>query len=128
MPVMNGPTATKQLREMGCDSYIVGVTGNVMQADVDVFMDAGANAVLAKPLRIEIFESMMASLSSSTITSLDGRGVDTLPSGRTNNNSSASTKSARVSPSPPTHTPRTPRGVRVGAEPDSGDSGDSGDS
>ncbi|KAJ1403804.1 histidine kinase-like ATPase, partial [Ochromonadaceae sp. CCMP2298] len=30
MPVMNGPTATKLLREMGCDSYIVGVTGNVM--------------------------------------------------------------------------------------------------
>jgi hypothetical protein len=28
---MNGPTATKQLRELGCDSYIVGVTGNVMQ-------------------------------------------------------------------------------------------------
>jgi CheY-like chemotaxis protein len=31
MPVMNGPTATKHLREMGCESYIVGVTGNVMQ-------------------------------------------------------------------------------------------------
>ncbi|KAJ1398495.1 CheY-like superfamily, partial [Ochromonadaceae sp. CCMP2298] len=48
MPVMNGPTATKQLREMGCDCYIVGVTGNVMQADVDVFLQHGANAVLAK--------------------------------------------------------------------------------
>jgi CheY-like chemotaxis protein len=31
MPVMNGPTATKQLREMGCGSYIIGVTGNVMK-------------------------------------------------------------------------------------------------
>mmetsp|Transcript_25849 Transcript_25849/g.55888 ORF Transcript_25849/g.55888 Transcript_25849/m.55888 type:complete len:139 (+) Transcript_25849:1-417(+) len=62
MPVMNGPTATKHLREIGCDSYIVGVTGNVMQADVDVFIEHGANAVLAKPLRIEIFESMMLSV------------------------------------------------------------------
>ncbi|KAJ1434354.1 histidine kinase-like ATPase [Ochromonadaceae sp. CCMP2298] len=65
MPGMNGPTATSHLREMGCDCYIIGVTGNVMQADVDVFTTAGADAVLAKPLRIEIFESMMASLVSS---------------------------------------------------------------
>ncbi|KAJ1416544.1 histidine kinase-like ATPase, partial [Ochromonadaceae sp. CCMP2298] len=58
MPVMNGPTATKHLREMRCESYIVGVTGNVMQEDMDVFHEHGADAVLAKPLRIEIFESM----------------------------------------------------------------------
>ncbi|KAJ1407515.1 histidine kinase-like ATPase, partial [Ochromonadaceae sp. CCMP2298] len=58
MPVMNGPTSTKNLREMGCDSYIVGVTGNVMQEDMDVFHEHGADAVLAKPLRIEIFDSM----------------------------------------------------------------------
>jgi CheY-like chemotaxis protein len=38
MPVMNGPTATKQLREMRCDSYIVGVTGNVMQVIRIVFV------------------------------------------------------------------------------------------
>mmetsp|Transcript_25848 Transcript_25848/g.55884 ORF Transcript_25848/g.55884 Transcript_25848/m.55884 type:complete len:282 (-) Transcript_25848:414-1259(-) len=62
MPVMDGPTATKHLREMGCDSFILGVTGNVMQQDTDVFYAHGANAVLAKPLRIEIFENMMASL------------------------------------------------------------------
>ncbi|KAJ1417052.1 hypothetical protein B484DRAFT_434341 [Ochromonadaceae sp. CCMP2298] len=73
MPRMNGPTATSHLREMGCDCFIIGVTGNVMQADKDVFKSAGADAVLAKPLRIEIFESMplpttptqMASLASS---------------------------------------------------------------
>ncbi|KAJ1414473.1 histidine kinase-like ATPase [Ochromonadaceae sp. CCMP2298] len=59
MPVMNGPTATKQLREMGCECFIVGVTGNVMHADIDNFMQHGADAVLAKPLRIEIFESMV---------------------------------------------------------------------
>jgi CheY-like chemotaxis protein len=59
MPNMNGPTATKHLREMGCDCYIMGVTGNVMQSDVDVFIQHGANVVLSKPLRIEIFESMV---------------------------------------------------------------------
>ncbi|KAJ1430410.1 histidine kinase-like ATPase [Ochromonadaceae sp. CCMP2298] len=65
MPRMNGPTATSHLREMGCDCFIIGVTGNVMQADKDVFISAGADAVLAKPLRVESFESMMASLASS---------------------------------------------------------------
>ncbi|KAJ1404824.1 hypothetical protein B484DRAFT_404645, partial [Ochromonadaceae sp. CCMP2298] len=44
--------------------YIVGVTGNVMQADIDVFMQAGADSVLAKPLRVEQFDCMMASLDS----------------------------------------------------------------
>ncbi|KAJ1437189.1 histidine kinase-like ATPase [Ochromonadaceae sp. CCMP2298] len=62
MPVMDGPTATKQLRELGCDSFIVGVTGNVMQADIDVFLQHGADAVLAKPLRVEQFESMVRTL------------------------------------------------------------------
>jgi len=62
MPVMNGPTATKRLREMECDCYIMGVTGNVMQQDTDVFYAHGANAVLAKPLRIEIFENMVRTM------------------------------------------------------------------
>lgn len=50
MPVMNGPTATKQLREMGCRAPIVGISGNVMPADVQMFMLHGADAVLPKPL------------------------------------------------------------------------------
>jgi CheY-like chemotaxis protein len=29
MPVLNGPSATKLLREQGCTVHIVGVTGNV---------------------------------------------------------------------------------------------------
>jgi signal transduction histidine kinase/CheY-like chemotaxis protein len=53
MPVMNGPTATARLREMGCTSLIVGVTGNVLPADREAFKAAGADSVLPKPLVLE---------------------------------------------------------------------------
>jgi CheY-like chemotaxis protein len=53
MPVMNGPTATARLREMGCTCLIVGVTGNVLPADREAFKAAGADSVLPKPLVLE---------------------------------------------------------------------------
>jgi CheY-like chemotaxis protein len=30
MPIMNGPAATRAIRGLGCDSFIVGITGNVL--------------------------------------------------------------------------------------------------
>mmetsp|Transcript_3126 Transcript_3126/g.7827 ORF Transcript_3126/g.7827 Transcript_3126/m.7827 type:complete len:910 (+) Transcript_3126:253-2982(+) len=59
MPVMNGPEATKKIREMGCNSYIAGVTGNVMSEDVDLFRSCGADWVLAKPFRLEELEEQL---------------------------------------------------------------------
>ena len=59
MPVMDGPTATKRIRELGCNCFIVGVTGNLLPQDIDHFRAHGANAVLAKPLNVDVFESMM---------------------------------------------------------------------
>jgi len=61
MPVMNGPTATKVIREMGCTCFIAGVTGNILPQDVDYFRTQGANTVIAKPLNIDVFESFLAS-------------------------------------------------------------------
>ena len=60
MPVMNGPTATARLREMGCRCLIVGVTGNVLPADVAYFKEHGADAVLPKPLVLEDFELLLS--------------------------------------------------------------------
>ena len=60
MPVMDGPTAAKQIREqLKNDSInIVGITGNVLPDDVKFFLEAGANDVLAKPVKMkELFES-----------------------------------------------------------------------
>jgi CheY-like chemotaxis protein len=34
MPVMDGPTASKEIRALGCDSFIVGVTGNALPEDI----------------------------------------------------------------------------------------------
>jgi CheY-like chemotaxis protein len=50
MPVMNGPTAAKEIRGLGCDSFIVGITGNLLPADISYFKSCGANSVLPKPL------------------------------------------------------------------------------
>jgi signal transduction histidine kinase/ActR/RegA family two-component response regulator len=52
MPVMNGPTTAKELRAMGCDVFIVGVTGNMLAEDVTYFQSCGADAVLGKPINI----------------------------------------------------------------------------
>ena len=61
MPVMDGPTATKKLREYGCNCFIVGVTGNLLPADIDLFRRQGANSVLAKPLNVDVFETTFKS-------------------------------------------------------------------
>jgi len=59
MPVMNGPTATKKLRYLGCTCLIVGVTGNLLPEDVDFFKEQGADAVLGKPLNVKAFEEVL---------------------------------------------------------------------
>ena len=87
---MNGPTATKKIRELKYDGKIFGVTGNGMASDIKVmcfllplssrslslsalvsavshsrslsqmFLDAGADRVLCKPLDVEDLHSAMA--------------------------------------------------------------------
>jgi two-component system, sensor histidine kinase len=52
MPVMDGPTAARRLREKKCDILIIGVTGNVQPEYQEHFIKHGANVVLAKPLDI----------------------------------------------------------------------------
>lgn len=49
---MHGPEATVELRKAGYKGAVIGVTGNVLQDDVDHFIRSGADAVLAKPLNI----------------------------------------------------------------------------
>jgi CheY-like chemotaxis protein len=53
MPVMNGPTAAAEMRKVGCDSLIVGVTGNLMRDDIEYFKGMGANEVLPKPFKMK---------------------------------------------------------------------------
>ena len=53
MPNMDGPTATREIRALGYPGIIIGVTGNALAEDIELFMTCGANKVLAKPLQIE---------------------------------------------------------------------------
>ena len=46
MPVMDGMTTTRLLRERGITVPIVGVTGNALDEDIRSFVEAGANEIL----------------------------------------------------------------------------------
>ena len=59
MPVMNGPQATKKFREMCCKIPIVGVTGNMLEADVQYFKEQGADEVMGKPLDLVVLERIL---------------------------------------------------------------------
>jgi len=50
MPNMDGPTATYLIRAHGYTGPIIGVTGNAMKSDIDIFMSSGADQVLIKPV------------------------------------------------------------------------------
>lgn len=58
MPRLNGPKACKEIRAAGSDSFIVGISGNVLADDVANFRDHGANAVLPKPVQFPELESL----------------------------------------------------------------------
>eukprot|EP00981_Chlorochromonas_danica_P003197 scaffold633_cov288-Ochromonas_danica.AAC.32 len=53
MPIMTGVEATEELRRMGFNRPILGVTGNVLDDDLLLFLQAGADTVLMKPLRLK---------------------------------------------------------------------------
>ena len=62
MPVLNGPLATKRLRELGYTTPVIGVTGNVLPADTDFFLSHGANFVLHKPVTMSQLQATLAKL------------------------------------------------------------------
>ena len=63
MPVMDGVTATSNIRKLGYKGLIIGVTGNALSEDVNAFLSNGANIILTKPLSITAFDKYMNSRS-----------------------------------------------------------------
>ena len=53
MPNTDGPTATREIRALGYSGIIIGVSGNALAEDVDLFLSSGANKVLPKPVQME---------------------------------------------------------------------------
>lgn len=62
MPIMNGLEATKIIKSFDNPPIVVGVTGNGLQRDIDVFMEAGADTVMIKPINIDEFVSFIAKI------------------------------------------------------------------
>ena len=59
MPVMNGMQAAKAMRLAGYPYIIAGVTGNVMEDDVAEYLDAGADTVFSKPMRVDSLKKLL---------------------------------------------------------------------
>ena len=59
MPVMDGAEMIKILRSMDVDASIIGVTAATIGAERDQLLKAGADLVLAKPLKIDSIEAFL---------------------------------------------------------------------
>jgi len=60
----DGLTATSALRAGGFRNLIIGLTGNALDEEVALFLAAGADLVLSKPLKIDLLQSLVARLPS----------------------------------------------------------------
>ena len=59
MPGMDGHVTTATLRAEGFTGVVLAVTGNALSADVSLFMAAGANAVISKPVYYPALEAAL---------------------------------------------------------------------
>lgn len=62
MPKMNGDIAAKSLRQLGCNTLIIGLTAAAVEAEAERFTAAGADAVMFKPLDLTELQQTMARL------------------------------------------------------------------
>ena len=58
--MLNGPDSVREIRRLGCKTFIVGVTGNMLDEDVAHFKAAGAQQVLPKPICVSDLQAMWA--------------------------------------------------------------------
>lgn len=59
--VMNGCEATRELRSLGYHGVVVGVTGNVLESDIQAFVAHGADAVVTKPVNVAALIGILTS-------------------------------------------------------------------
>ena len=60
------------MRELGFGNLIIGVTGNVLEDDVQEFMAAGADIVLGKPMSLATLQALVRFVEAEGYTSRPG--------------------------------------------------------
>lgn len=60
MPDMTGLEASRSLREYGYKNLLIGVTGNAMDADLEEFVESGADMAVAKPIKYDILTAILS--------------------------------------------------------------------
>ena len=58
-PDQCGVEAVRRLREDGFAHLVVGVTGNVLEDDVIEYLDAGADMVMGKPVKMDMLRMLL---------------------------------------------------------------------
>ena len=61
-PVMDGPDATKAIRDLGYTGPIIGCTGNTLDMDLLRFKECGCDRVIGKPFELALFHQFMEEL------------------------------------------------------------------
>ena len=80
MPVMDGPDATKAIRDLGYTRPVIGCTGNTLEMDLKRFHASGCNGVIGKPFVLDLFYQYMEEhaamcMGEDGLSSVSSRGV-----------------------------------------------------
>eukprot|EP00607_Mallomonas_marina_P006254 CAMPEP_0182437468 /NCGR_PEP_ID=MMETSP1167-20130531/85070_1 /TAXON_ID=2988 /ORGANISM="Mallomonas Sp, Strain CCMP3275" /LENGTH=596 /DNA_ID=CAMNT_0024630403 /DNA_START=1074 /DNA_END=2864 /DNA_ORIENTATION=+ len=67
MPVLDGPSAAKAMRDLGYNGPIIGVTGNSLPSHINTFMSSGADRVVSKPLNFDTLIRTLTEMGASEI-------------------------------------------------------------
>ena len=74
---MDGPDATKVIRDLGYKGPIIGCTGNTLDTDLLRFKESGCDRVIGKPFLPELFHQFMTELTGGTATPTSANFFDT---------------------------------------------------